>query len=71
MTTESTLTGRLLLTPKEAAAALAISERKLRYLAKDGGLPFVPMGRLVRYDPIDLAEWIRRQKQTASAAAVI
>jgi len=43
-----------LLTPKEAAAALAISERTLWQLKSDGEIPHIPIGRSVRYDPADL-----------------
>ena len=53
-----------LLTPKEAAAALAVSERTLWQLKTDGEIPHVSIGRSVRYDPADLREWIERQKKS-------
>jgi excisionase family DNA binding protein len=51
-----------LLRPKEAAKSLAISERTLWELTNQGDLPCVRIGRSVRYDPVDLASWIQRQK---------
>jgi excisionase family DNA binding protein len=53
---------RLLLTPKEAASALAISERTLWELTKRSVIPCVRIGRAVRYDLVDLQSWIERQK---------
>lgn len=55
---------RLLLTAREAASALAISERKLGQIAQDGGIGVVRIGRCVRFDPADLAAWIARQKHS-------
>ncbi len=51
-------TGTKLLKPKEAAAQLAISERTLYSLTKEGKLPAVRLGRSVRYDIEDLADFI-------------
>jgi len=56
---------KLLLTAKEAARALAISERTLWSLTRNGDIPSVRFGRAVRYDPRDLDRWIERQKQLA------
>jgi excisionase family DNA binding protein len=53
---------KLLLTPREAAAALAISERTLWDLTDRGIICAVKIGRAVRYDPADLASFIARQK---------
>lgn len=53
---------RLLLTPSEAAAALRISPRLLWTRTKLGEIPCVKIGKCVRYDPRDLAEWIVRAK---------
>jgi excisionase family DNA binding protein len=65
--------GRLLLKPKEAAAALGISERTLWQLTKDGGIPSVLIGggkdrQVVRYDPRDLQAWIDSKKQRLQPA---
>lgn len=51
-----------LLTARQAAAALAISARKLWSLTNIGDVPSVRIGRAVRYDPADLAAWIDAHK---------
>lgn len=57
----------LLLTAREAARALAVSERTLWQLTSDGQLPAARLGkRSVRYSLSDLREFIERQKQTAA-----
>ncbi len=54
---------RLLLTPQQAADALGVSLRKLRYMAATGEIPHVCLGRLTRYDPRDLKRWIKKTKR--------
>jgi len=49
---------RVLLTEDEAAQALAISPRALWTLRNDGDIPFVRLGRSVRYRPSDLEAWV-------------
>jgi excisionase family DNA binding protein len=51
---------RLLLKPKEAAAALRISPRLLWSKTKLGEIPCVRFGKSVRYAPAALQEWIDR-----------
>lgn len=51
-----------LITTKEAASYLCISERKLWSLSKDGKLPTVRFDRVVRYDQNDLDDFIRQAK---------
>lgn len=51
---------RLLLTSREAATALSISERTLWGLQD---LPRVRIGRSVRYDLEDIRAWIASRKQ--------
>jgi len=53
----------LLLTPREAAKALAISPRKLWAMTASGEIPHVRIGRCVRYPVDDLREWIDATKQ--------
>lgn len=66
--TETTAAGgSMLLTPKQAAATLAISARKLWSLTNCGDIPSVRIGRLVRYDPADLRAWIEQQKVAVRA----
>ena len=50
----------LLLTPCDAARALAISPRKLWAMRASGEIPFVRLGRSVRYHPDDSA--VRRSE---------
>ncbi len=51
-----------LLTPLQAAEALAISSTKLAELTKEGEIPCVRIGRAVRYDRTDLSALIERSK---------
>lgn len=48
----------ILLTPRDAAAQLAISPRKLWALTASGDVPCVRIGRSVRYHAADLATYI-------------
>ncbi len=52
---------RLLLTAREAAAALSISERKLWSLTTSGVIKVVRIGRSVRYSRVALEEFIAAQ----------
>ncbi|MGB7158218.1 MAG: helix-turn-helix domain-containing protein [Tepidisphaeraceae bacterium] len=52
----------LLLTPREAAKALRLSERTLARYTADGEIPVVRIGRSVRYDPRSLSQWIDRSQ---------
>jgi excisionase family DNA binding protein len=54
--------GALLLTPRQAAAALAVSERTLWGLTKAGKVPCVRLGRAVRYSPDDLRAFVLAQR---------
>lgn len=52
-----------LLTHREAAAWLGVSERQLDRLKADGSLPFIRVGsRSVRYRPESLAAWAASQE---------
>lgn len=55
-----------LLKSKEAAKYLCISEKTLWNLTNAGEIRAVRMGRLVRYDPTDLDEFIQRSKTEIS-----
>lgn len=58
---------RLLLTPREAAQALAVSERTLwAHTYPRGSVPRVHLGWCVRYDAADLRAWIESQKNKPS-----
>ena len=51
-------TPALLLTPKQAAEALAISPRKLWAMQASGEMKHLKIGRSVRYSVRDIEEWI-------------
>ena len=58
----------VLVTAREAARMLAVSERTLWTLADSGELPRVPIGpRGYRFDVADLRAWIAAQKAKATA----
>ena len=53
----------LLLTPQQAAVALAISPRKLWGMTDSGEMPHLRVGRCVRYPLDDPQRWIDAQKE--------
>ena len=55
-------TERLLLTSRQAAEALQISERKLWSMQASGEMPHIRLGRSVRYPVADLQQWIEERK---------
>lgn len=57
--------GQMLLRPREAAKALAISERLLWTLTKRGAIRAVKLGRCVRYDISDLRRGLEELKAGA------
>ncbi len=57
---------RLLVSPREAARMLAVSERTLFSLRKAGAIPAVQVGRCVRYSLDDLRRWIEGHSQRIS-----
>jgi len=52
-----------LLTYRQAAKVLGVTERTVWTLVHDGALPAVRFGRSVRIDPIDLRQFIDRGKR--------
>jgi excisionase family DNA binding protein len=56
-------TDQLLLTSRQAAEALQISERKLWSMKASGEIPHVLLGRSVRYPLADLQQWIDERKK--------
>jgi hypothetical protein len=58
-------TSALLVDAREAARMLAVSPRKLWAMTfeETPGLPYVRCGRLVRYSPDDLRQWIDTQRK--------
>ena len=57
---------KLLLTAREAAESLAISERTLWDLTRRGEIPRLKIGASVRYDLRDLQAFIDKRKGGAS-----
>ena len=62
-TVNNLLVGQLLLTSRQAAQALQISERKLWSMKASGEIPHVLLGRSVRFDRKSLREFINDRTQ--------
>ncbi len=64
--TENTATrpDRPLCTTREAANRLRVSERHLWTLRNSGKIPFVLMGKSIRFDPADLDAYVDQNKVT-------
>jgi excisionase family DNA binding protein len=59
----------ILLTARQAARLLNISERTLYARTADGSIAVVRIGnRGIRYDPADLRAWIARAKNSEKSA---
>ncbi len=58
----------LLVSAREAAQMLAVSPRKLWAMTfeESPGLPYLRCGRLIRYAPDDLRQWIDAQRKGGS-----
>ncbi len=54
-----------LLTTAEAAERLQLKEGTLREYQRRGLVPFIQLGRQIRYDAADLAAWLDTIKQPA------
>jgi hypothetical protein len=66
LTGSTPLSTRLLLTPREAAVALALCEKTLWSVTQPrGDLRAVRIGRAVRYDVADLRTFIEQRKGAA------
>lgn len=52
----------LLVTARDAAAKLSISERTLCELTNNGDLPCIRIGRSVRHVPTDLEQWVEKKR---------
>ena len=61
-TVNNLLVGQLLLTSRQAAQALQISERKLWSMKASGEIPHVLLRTAVRYPVADLEQWIDERK---------
>ena len=63
-----TTTEPLLLKAAEAAKVLGISKSKLWSMTAGREIPYVRIGKSVRYDPADLRAWIDSRKIEALAS---
>ena len=59
----------ILLSLKDAARALAVSDRSLWEWTKAGKVPHVRLGRRVLYSPDDLRRWVEGQRQGPDPAS--
>jgi excisionase family DNA binding protein len=55
----------LLLTPPQLAAHLGITERHVRRLVLERRIPFVKVGRFVRFEQGPVSEWLDLQRVRA------
>ena len=46
----------------QMAELLSVSKRHIYELAADGSLPSFRVGKAVRFDPQDIADWLRKKK---------
>jgi len=51
-----------LLSKTQAAQRLGVSVRNLDYRVKDGSIPFVKIGRLLRFIPSDIEKFIEAHR---------
>ena len=56
-----------LLTARQVAELMQISERSVWSLTNSGSLAAIRIGRLVRYSPADVQSWIERRRRPAAA----
>ncbi len=53
------------LTPAEAADYLGVTERWVRRAVQERRVPFMKVGRLLRFHPDDLDSWLNEQRVPA------
>jgi hypothetical protein len=57
----------ILLDAYDAAEILLLSTRRVRALARDGQLPHIVLpGGEIRFDPVDLSQFVERHKRPAT-----
>lgn len=56
----------ILLRPRDAASALAISQRTLWTLTAGGQIPCIRLGRSVRYSAAELRRWAQTRQFTVT-----
>ncbi len=55
-----------LLTIDQLAERLGITERHVRRLVAEKRVPYLKVGRLVRFDPSEIAKWLRDSAHPAA-----
>lgn len=66
---EAAETNTLALRTRDAARTLGLSERTLWSLTKQGKIPFVRIGKAVRYPRHLLLRWLEEQARAAEVAS--
>ena len=61
--------GSKLLTVEEVAALLAVAESWVYRKARENGLPFVKIGKYVRFDRTDLREYVDAKRHACRTGA--
>lgn len=60
------MASELLIKTTKASELLQISERALWTMMKSGEIPHVRIGRCVRYSPVELREWVEKNKTVST-----
>ena len=66
-----TKTAKITVRPREAAAILSVSERKLLTMCNTEGLPFVKSGRAKLFKVSDLILWLDQQKKAGGENGIL
>jgi excisionase family DNA binding protein len=66
MTLATTSTLPQLLTIDQLAEQLNVSVRHVRRLVAERRVPYLKVGKFVRFDPTDIASWLERSRVTTA-----
>jgi excisionase family DNA binding protein len=61
---------RALVDRDELAARLGVSERFVRRLVEERRIPYLKLGRFVRFDPVEIDRWLMSQRVEPRSAVV-
>ncbi len=59
-----------LMTMDQLAERLGVTHRHVRRLVDERRVPFLRVGRFIRFDPAEISAWLDRTRVTASRPAV-
>jgi excisionase family DNA binding protein len=59
---DTATTGTVLLDKDELAARLGVSERFVRRLVEERRIPYLKIGRIIRFDPAEIDRWLTPQR---------